>query len=722
MTTNDVGSGKTKYFTELAVSFRTKHRHPWVASNLQDCLSHKIQPNRAKDAPTPIVICRFQEKHEKDSEFYVEARTPEDLKKLLALNDTKISSYGIHMYPTIEPWDLHRSKEGSSRTNRPQNEEKDQNYYGPSKKDNSERKDRDADANIRPLKRPRVGTSESPSSKKNILYLEKKMSDKTNPNSNGSSNQSPDCKLHLTKHPKCTQKYFLDYLNNHIQLTKMIGVSDGAVGQPPILTCTPDTGDGWVLETRTPKIASSIINQLSGKLVLLKTRLHFQRKSNLSIPPPPPSPKRRLSHSESAIRSPPPLPNWSQDECKVFCYSKKVSHFEVKDFFNSFMKKSGLYDCNVVSESRTIHKNCLVSVFLCISPDAAQSIVDELHNIPFKNTILNLKRHNHFQKHTENTAEDDSIDNSNTADDPKKKPTAPSNSEKQPENSPKKATSPANKAKVATKDPKIVVVPSNVARRVSIEAVPRKAVALADTARQVAKDTAPNTSTAISSGSDSSTDSVPTADAEIAKLKAKNENVTKQLMKLLKENKDLKKQNEKLAKEASSGSHKEPIVLADSGDETDMKRKYKAVSSQLDDLKVEKTKRDFEFVEMQDDRDKLKEQLKESERSCNEIHESWRKQETVIDDQKELINRLKEGLEEETAQKQQLEAKLKENEEESRQMKDALMKATCMHHEERATRNAMTLDLVRFRKAKKQAERALKRHLTRVKDEDKYDA
>ena len=202
-----------------------------------------------------------------------------------------------------------------------------------------------------------------------------------------------------------------------------------------------------------------------------------------------------------------PKPNWKQEELHVYLYMDRssISLEELSSFINSFMKKAGLFDCDVVVESRVIKSRGNLSRFLCISGYAAQKVVDELHNVPYKNLRLRLVRHNSFQKETGDAADDSSVDKNQADNETKKKASAP----------------------------------ANAARRVSVTTA---------------------------GANDSSKTSSPATDTESANLKAQNQNLTKQVMTLLKENKVLKRENEKLTKEVGSGSLKEPIIVADSSE------------------------------------------------------------------------------------------------------------------------------------------------------------
>eukprot|EP00533_Pseudo-nitzschia_delicatissima_P008204 CAMPEP_0116080480 /NCGR_PEP_ID=MMETSP0327-20121206/1698_1 /TAXON_ID=44447 /ORGANISM="Pseudo-nitzschia delicatissima, Strain B596" /LENGTH=674 /DNA_ID=CAMNT_0003571175 /DNA_START=138 /DNA_END=2162 /DNA_ORIENTATION=+ len=670
--TNGVG-GKQGYISMLAVSFRPNDSRSWSKVKIMDSLNFKLVSNPS--VPKPVVICELSKRYLPDTRFYVELRTPDDKKRLLALNGKRIECAGVPMWPTIEPWGLpsssshrpdgyrDRDRDSSSRTTH-QHHEKTHQSDRHDIHEHPERNTRDGDSIFRPPKRPRVPTSGSPSSKKTVLDIHKKIGSIAIPNGNS---HAPKYKIILTKNPPSyTPKSFKDYLNNHIKETKMVGVSDG--DRPSIVTCyespTSNTCDGWIMEARTAKIADSVVNHLSGKLVLSGTRLFFQHKSNALLQRPLASP-RPSSYAENAngkLRSPSslPKPNWKQQEIHVYLYMdiSAISLEELSSFINSFMKKAGLFDCDVVVESRILANK--VCRFLCISGDAAQKVVDELHDVPYKNSKLKLARHNTFQKQTGDAADDMSVDKNQEGIETKKK----------------------------------AVAPSNAVRRISV--------------------TTEGTN-------ESSKTSSPATDTESAKCKAQSQNLTKQLMILLKENKVLKREKEKLMKELRFGSQKEPIVLAD--------------SSELEALKAEKAKRDKELAAMKDTCDKLKKQATEAtkaasaeyQKSLFDIHESWKKQTIQIHELQETIKRLKGEQKKEAAEKEKVKSELEEQRKENREMSQALRVGTVMLHEERAITRQMQKDIVELRKGKKRAEKELrnnKRSLSsEVKqDEDKYDA
>ena len=245
---NGVG-GNQGYITMLAVSFRPNDSRSWSEVKIKDCLNHKLVSSPS--VPKPVVICALSKRYLPDTRFYVELRTPDDKKRLLALNGKRIECTGVPMWPTIEPWDLpssssHRPdgyRESASRTTH-QDHEKTHQSHRHDIHEHSDRNTRDGDSIFRPPKRPRVPTLGSPSSKKTVLDSHTKIGSIAIPNGNS---HASTYKVILTKNPPSyTPKSFKDYLSSHIKETKMAGVSDG--DRPSIVTCyespTSNTCDG----------------------------------------------------------------------------------------------------------------------------------------------------------------------------------------------------------------------------------------------------------------------------------------------------------------------------------------------------------------------------------------------------------------------------------------------------------------------------------------------
>lgn len=197
-----------------------------------------------------------------------------------------------------------------------------------------------------------------------------------------------------------------------------------------------------------------------------------------------------------------------------------------------------------------------------------------------------------------------------------------------------------------------------------------------NTIRQVSRETSPNT-LSVEAVNDSVNTSKAAADIDSAQLEARNENLTKQVLKLLKENKDLKKKNEKLIKEVASG--KQEVI---------------------------------------DDYD----------RRLNDIHDSWKDQSIQIQEQEETVKSLKARQEKQAAENEKLNSQLAKMKTKYQEMTDALTRSSVVIQEEMAVRKSMALSLVDLRKAKKRAEKKLKSYLSLskgggMKAEDKqYDA
>jgi hypothetical protein len=454
------------------------------------------------------------------------------------------------------------------------------------------------------------------------------------------------------------------------------------------------------------------------------------------------------------------------------------------------MTKARLFDCDTIIDSRLVGNKHNTAIFLCISADAAQSIVDELNDVSLNKVKLKLRRHNTVHQQLQDALSNRSPPLSNNTS-TLQTSLSPSSSNQTTRNTDSTSTSrfvslSSRKneficlSKVilfldeAIIDPRFGFKSTIVgAERYNsshyrletntvesaLKLLKLSGIVYDSTIELVLKKPeGENSNHPFSTTEDPSTTVGSISDT----MKAKSKNLTKQLLKLLKENRDLKRQNEILARANSSGSHNKPIELEGSSDEAgelegssheeaeleasheenekksssqkheeeqkgEIKRKW-----ELEKFEVELNQLEKEFVAVNDTCKILERQIKEGkkevnddyERRLHEIHESWREQNTQIQEQQKEIERLKNGLEHEAAEKERLNSQLQDEKKRYQDMIDALTRSTIVIQEEMAVRKSMALSIVGLRKAKKRAEKELKAYKSinaKVKTEDKYD-
>jgi len=837
---------RINYQTKLAVSVLiADFPRSWNDSNLRDCLNFRIKRITSTKS-NAIVICERIENGE-DNQYYVELRTSAERDGLLKLNDTKITSGDHVIWPRIETWyqepslaspshQLQRcsSNEASKQRQHHHRQQKNGNYLR-----NSER-DLNADNGYdRPSKRPKIPLSPSRKSHENTSASVSTHVRRHEPHSpkrlaafSATHNQSPrngrkpsiitsrksstdmtNCKVYLTKNPGgVSPAEFQDYLNRQLKVLNLAGVSDDAGGEntgikPSILNCyespTSSIYDGWILETKTEKIVDAIINDVSGKLLLAGTRLYFQRHPDFSrdrrgMPPLSlslhSSSKEDTNGKQQLISSPSSFPSWDNKECVAACLSKipdSMSLQDISSFVNTFMKKSGLFDRDIIIASQHVG-NQRACVFLCFSADAVRGIIDELNGVSLKSVKLEFCHHKFMTQQYHTTYDQTNNESEKKGSIPCMKASTSSLKDTASNPSPSlrnmntsQTSLPTLKSNEASRNIDVTITSRFVflsSRKNNTICLP-KVMSLLNEAIEgsyVGRCAIVGAECYNSSRYRLETDTVETA-SELVKLsgivynstvelilkkdednsrkasslatkkdstqlKDKNDNLTKQVLKLLKENKDLKKQNDILARKnlgvkverIGSGSHKKPIELEDSSDEEDEDmsscqndEKAQSDASEFEKLQAEKNQLEKDFVAVKDACKEFERQIENAktvndgyERRLFDLHGSWTEQTTQIQEQQDVIESLKVGQEQESAEKESLKSQLQVTKERYQDMTDALTMSTRMIQEEIAVRKTMALSLVKLRKAKKRAEKELKAYTnlsTSVKPEDKYD-
>ena len=451
------------------------------------------------------------------------------------------------------------------------------------------------------------------------------------------------CKLCLSKNPdQHTPESFRVYLNRHLIETNLAGSADDTTdgGKPPILRCyespTPTIYDGWVLETKTEKVAAVILDHMNGLLTLSGVRLYFQRYDNLvtsdRINSPSTLPSSKYSPSSTKRtngKHQQMLEDAWEYECVVYMAEIPLLMTlpELNSFVNKFMVKAGLFDHDIIVDSKLIGQNHTGVMIHCISPEAAQSMVDELDDVTLKNVKLFLSRHEKvLRKQAQDTRQ---LLPGAAASNNRSRPSLSSSSSSNNNNNNTLQTPPSTSKSNQTTARNTDV--SKLSRFVSLHAGKdiclskvmvflEEAIidpgcgfnsAIVGAVRytshhyQLETNTVANASKLLklspilydgtialvlkgengrnNSGHPSSTtEDLPTtigrtsSTLEMAKasdtMKAENGNLTKQVMKLLKENRDLKRINDVLEKaKNSSGSNNKPIELeVSSGEDMDL--------------------------------------------------------------------------------------------------------------------------------------------------------
>lgn len=662
---------KSEYLAKGAVSVVIKNKPPNISANdVMYGLKERLPVNMMN--PNSIIECRQHNRiGNKGSEYYVEPSADRYRRLLLQLNGAEITCRGAKVPVIVQPWerDLQTSNQ------HPQ-------HSAPR-----------VDGDYRSLERraAKTSTSEPWTPPSPPGAMKRQSSGSVSPSK--STSQVSRCTLFLTKNPpRLTPLAFRDYFNDHLKDIKLAGVFDDDAGDiPPIQQCyestTTNTYDGWVLETRTEKIADSIINFVSGKLIKDGTRLFFQRSSDHSSPggtksmPSTHRVRNSKIYGEDDNNNFHKFMNKKNNPSKVFVSrlptTRPLQKFCI--FVNTSMRRAKIFDEDIVQEAFMMNNVC---VLLCPSPYLAQRVVDELDYKYLDDVRLTVRRHKDYQK--AGRAIGDKINKA-----------VPGES--------------VRRVSVSTIDGKTSkVVPSSTVRQVSVPS---------DTSPKAIPITSPNTSSE-ESVSDTADTSKSNLEAESAKIKAENENLTKQIMKLLKENKDLKKDKENLEKEVAASKEKEAVDSETNKRKFDeMKRKHEEATSELENLNVKKLKVDEELVAAKGITAELKKQLVNRSKKGEiddykerlfKIHESWQEQSVQIQEQGEEIERLKAEKAKEAKEKEELQARLTEKEQKYQDMTDALVNLSAVVNEEKATRKELQQTLVVFRKAKKKAEKKLK--------------
>ena len=291
---------------------------------------------------------------------------------------------------------------------------------------------------------------------------------------------------------------------------------------------------------------------------------------------------------------------------------------ELDSFVNRFMIKAGLFDRDIIVESQLLGKKLTTVMFLCISPDAAQILIDELTGVTLKNIKLQFRRHKLLHQQTRDTGQQLRgvaasnrsplpLSSSNTS--TLQTPPSPSSSNQTTRNTdstkssrfvPLRASKDICLSKVMLFFDEAIIDPGSGLKSAIVGAIRYnshdyllEANTIANASKLVKlsgilydgtielilggeKPSGENCNHPSSTMEDIPTTVGGTSTLEMARvsdtMKAQNANLTKQVMKLLKENRDLKRINEMLAKaKNSSGSHQKPIELeVSSGEDMDL--------------------------------------------------------------------------------------------------------------------------------------------------------
>jgi hypothetical protein len=499
-----------------------------------------------------------------------------------------------------------------------------------------------------------------------------------------------NCKLILTKNPdEYTPESFQDYLNRHLKQTSMTRVSDDTSGKAPILKCYESREsavyDGWVLDTKTEKVADIIMNHVSGKLLLSGTRLYFKRHAVSQQSAKRTNGKRQLSSPSSVL----PKVTWKH-ECEAFIkrIPDGMTPQEVSSFVNNFMRKAGLFDRDIVIDSKGIGRQSRTTILLCVSADAAQTVVDELDNVFLKNIKLKISRYRNVRSNFSPSASETSVSRA---------PLSPSAGRRNQTAKNTDSTT-ASRFVVLSSRKNDSICLSKVmlfldeaiidgscgdqsafvgAERLSSsryrletdtvetasKLVKLSGIVYNSTIELVFREDEKGASKQLFSTTESQKTTVdswaeldhPTktpailglADSAKPSRLATNEDaahLTNQVLKLLKENKELKKQNEMMTKgdfpskaeQIDSGCHKKPIELEDSDEEVEkessseenenvryheMKSNYEKVESELEKIRVEKSQLEKEILTVKDSRKELEKQVEEAKKGVNDDYE-----------------------------------------------------------------------------------------------------
>ena len=348
--------------------------HSWTDTHLKDCLNYKLQPQISRQ--TPVIVCKRYKKG-KDNEFYVELLTRSDRDRLMELNNTEICSSGHRLYPRIEPWfqeeyleppshKFDRYYDGESSKQRYQHRRQSngsQNTWG-NIDENSKRNRKDDHGSNESWKRQR--TSVSPLR---------------------NNNKTHTGFLRMRGLPFSASKddiyLFFKYYNPVSDSIVLTYGSDGLA-----------TGEAYV------QFESA---EDSERAMDLHCKMMGKRYIELFL-------SNKEEHGRALVQRPQPKSrsetSWSE-EYQVFLSKAPESMLlrEISAYINSFFKESGVFDRDIVIDASRKGNNGLC-VFRCISPVAAQKIVDELNDVPLKKMKLKLSRHRNITRKKRNGEHD----------------------------------------------------------------------------------------------------------------------------------------------------------------------------------------------------------------------------------------------------------------------------------------------------------------------------
>jgi hypothetical protein len=368
-----------KYATELAVSVvATRLPSFFQERNMFDCLNYKL--SHVSGHSTPIVMCEAYNKGTSTTrQFYVEVRSEALHKRLLLLDGTSLDIGNGRAIIDIERWDVPGESSPQKRNHLTEK-------FNTGNNGNDER----------PAKRAK----QSSTSRAQADTGDKNLSIPTSPPNANNNKINRQIFLHTTP-PRHTPESFLIVMNETL---KNINMSD----TESILDCyeAPTLFRDWVLEMKTEEAADQIMN-ISGRQMVEGTRLHFKRHANYSASPTSQKDdnsvqtKRTDATRHSSSASPgQKKPTWRSTSCLVYLSKKPCSLTVDKTtaYINRHFVDQNLFDHDIILRGKSIAGG--VCVFLAISPDAAQSVVDndKLGKIVFKNGVrFQFRRDRAFQ-------------------------------------------------------------------------------------------------------------------------------------------------------------------------------------------------------------------------------------------------------------------------------------------------------------------------------------
>jgi len=406
-----------------------------------------------------------------------------------------------------------------------------------------------------------------------------------------------------------------------------------------------------------------------------------------------------------------------------------MSTQKLSSFVNNFMRKAGLFDHDVVIDSKGIGWQSRTTILLCISPDAAQAVVDELDNVFLENIKLKISRYvnRNMRSKSSPSASESSVSRA---------PLSPSAGRR---NQTAKSTD-------STTASRFVVLSSRKNDSICLSKVMlfldeaiidgscgaqsafvgaerlgssryRLETDTVETASKLVKlsgivynstielvlredekgaskqlfSTTESQQTTVDSGAESDHPTKTSAILGLADSSKPSGNedaahLTKQVMKLLKENKELKKQNEMMTKadsptkaeQTDSGSHEKPIELEDSDEEGEKessseeneKGRYDEMKSNYEKVESELEKIRVEKSQLEKEILSVKDSRKELEKQVEEAKKG------VNDDYERRLHEIHESWKEQNAQIQELQDTIEtlkvEKEQESSKKEDLI--------------------------------------------------